>query len=77
MNSFLKSLNGSEYAPVSQNLGSDYCCSGKCSTLLRVFALGHLLAHWLDAIQWRRQIMPQEPGSKFEGCFSTECAREH
>jgi hypothetical protein len=28
MNGFLKGLNGSDYAPVSQNLGSDYCCSG-------------------------------------------------
>jgi hypothetical protein len=60
MNSFLKGLNGSRYTPISQKLGSDYCCSGKCSKLLQgFFVLVHLLAHRLDAIQCGGRLCPK------------------
>jgi len=59
MNSFLKGLNGVT-TPASQNLGSDYCCSGADSkndsrmyvdSFGDVIAQGLFLAHRADAIQ--------------------------
>ncbi|MGE1173578.1 MULTISPECIES: hypothetical protein [Pseudomonas] len=61
MNSFLKGLNGVT-TPASQNLGSDYCCSGADSkndsridgaNVGDVIAQGLFLAHRPAAIQWR------------------------
>jgi hypothetical protein len=40
MNSFLKGANGDD-TPASQNLGSDYCCSGTGSkNRMRFYAQG-------------------------------------
>ncbi|MGN8143184.1 hypothetical protein ACTJK3_20060 [Pseudomonas sp. 22105] len=61
MNSFLKGLNGVT-TPASQNVGSDYCCSGADSEndsrmyverLGDMIAQGLFLAHRPAAIQWR------------------------
>jgi hypothetical protein len=69
---FSKGPSGSEYAPVSQNFGSDYCCSGVAQKNAAHFLLFFRWASFSPLARCNpvaAQIMPQEPGSKFAGSF--------